>query len=190
MKICKIKYKLIKNIGSMISSKKVESIITYNYDDLMEQELERRNINYTSINGKNRWLKGDIPIYHVHGLLLSDKKDIMDSDIILSEREYHKAYNIKNPLKNINEFVSGGTENEKHETRFTAAGGGIADRFCCDVCSGNDPVCTGVRQYTGEYAAASCDRKFRYTARPAAQAPCTGRGIAGGRRGFRRQHRY
>lgn len=88
----KEKYKLIKNIGSMISSKKVESIITYNYDDLMEQELERRNINYTSINGKNRWLKGDIPIYHVHGLLLSDKKDIMDSDIILSEREYHKAY--------------------------------------------------------------------------------------------------
>lgn len=86
------KYQLINCIGELIDSKNVESVVTYNYDDLMEQELERRNIPYTSINGKNRWMKGDLPIFHVHGMLPSNKQDVIDSDIILSEKEYHNAY--------------------------------------------------------------------------------------------------
>lgn len=137
-------FALIKSICDMICTGKVESVITYNYDDLVEQELESRHIQYTSINGKNRWMKGDVPIYHVHGMLPSNKKNILDSEIILSEKEYHKAYkesynwstveqlhalrykscffiglSMSDPnLRRLLDLASDGTDKEKHHFVF------------------------------------------------------------------------
>lgn len=83
---------LLTAIGEMVLSKKVISIVTYNYDDLIEQELTRRNIRCLTVKGRNAPNKGEFPIYHVHGTLVSNKGYLKESDVVLSEDEYHSVY--------------------------------------------------------------------------------------------------
>ena len=67
----------------------VKSIITYNYDDLIEQQLSAIGIDAASIfdthEPDNRF-----PVYHVHGIL--DQADFKSSKIVLSEDDYHEQY--------------------------------------------------------------------------------------------------
>lgn len=91
------KYPLINGIGEMIAKgrgqkKLVESIITYNYDTLIEDELARRKIDCFSIGKGDRWLNKDLPIYHVHGILYPPGSKTLNTEIVLSEEEYHKSY--------------------------------------------------------------------------------------------------
>lgn len=67
----------------------VQGVITYNYDDLIEQGLDRRKVNNYSVCENN---EPDIafPICHVHGLL--PQKALIPSTIVLSEKEYHDIY--------------------------------------------------------------------------------------------------
>lgn len=79
-KICE----LVKN-----NQKKVKSIITYNYDDLIEQQLANIRIPSCSVFD-TREPDARFPVYHVHGIL--DQANLKSSDIVLSEDEYHEQY--------------------------------------------------------------------------------------------------
>lgn len=67
----------------------VKSIVTYNYDDLIEQQLSNINVSSASIydthDPDNRF-----PVYHVHGIL--DYQKLNMSRIVLSEDSYHEQY--------------------------------------------------------------------------------------------------
>ncbi len=91
---------LIKAINNMCISKrdgaKVKSIITYNFDDLIE-----RNINSDINRFKCIYLDTDnfenneLPIYHVHGFLPKNPEEYPQVDkctLVFSEEGYHKIY--------------------------------------------------------------------------------------------------
>lgn len=80
--VCKlIKYKYNKQ--------SLTSVITYNYDNLIEEGLRREKLVYAPVFG-NQQPGTFIPVYHVHGYLPQDGDDV--STIVLSEREYHDIY--------------------------------------------------------------------------------------------------
>lgn len=85
---------LINNIIKMIKSlENIDSIITYNFDNIIEQYLTKNSINHISIDsGKIRPQKGYIPIYHVHGMIPENNLNAKN-DIIFSEENYHDVYN-------------------------------------------------------------------------------------------------
>ena len=79
--------KLISAISNLVQKCSVESIITYNYDNLIEEEINRGEKQCESIYDKKRTNK--LPVYHVHGYI---SKSGEHSDIILGEQEYHNIY--------------------------------------------------------------------------------------------------
>ena len=85
---------LIRNIGNVIKTKRINQIITYNYDDLIENELDLSGINFTSISKSERLVGNLLPIYHVHGYIPIIRKDskFNPNDVRLSEDSYHEIY--------------------------------------------------------------------------------------------------
>ncbi|GBL56065.1 hypothetical protein PCLA_04r0684 [Pseudomonas citronellolis] len=75
---------------------KVKSVITYNFDDLVERELEKRNLSYKSIFEETEVaIPEELPIYHVHGYLPEDRsqyQNLEKSTLVFSEEGYHKIY--------------------------------------------------------------------------------------------------
>lgn len=70
----------------------LESIITFNFDDLLEHALTKNHIEYCSI-----WKEGqthginELPIYHVHGFL-PNERDIKEPNLVFSEEAYHSQF--------------------------------------------------------------------------------------------------
>jgi hypothetical protein len=85
---------LLTQLALIVQQKKVNEVITYNFDDLLEQNLEKLqlkdSIDYTSIS-KDAEIKGHntLPIYHVHGII--PKAGPVDT-VVFSEEEYHSRY--------------------------------------------------------------------------------------------------
>jgi len=92
--------KLIKTICNLCMPKrtgaKVRSVITYNFDDLIERQLSKIEVDYHSIYTDNESYELDeLPIYHVHGFLPEDRQlyqDLDNSTLVFSEEGYHKIY--------------------------------------------------------------------------------------------------
>lgn len=86
-----IKSDTIKKICELVkeNQEKVKSIITYNYDDLIEQQLANIGVTTSSVFDTHE-PDHRFPVYHVHGIL--DQKGIKSSDIVLSEDDYHEQY--------------------------------------------------------------------------------------------------
>lgn len=84
---------LITEICNLIQSKRqqAQSIITYNFDDVMERALKSRGIGNYSIFGQNQ-PQQLFPIYHVHGFIPYANNDDIKSVPVLSEEEYHRVY--------------------------------------------------------------------------------------------------
>lgn len=82
---------LIESICEAVSTKQLESIITYNYDDLVETAIERKGISVARVYCKSRNYRAELPVYHVHGLV-TQQEEYIDSTPILSERDYHDIY--------------------------------------------------------------------------------------------------
>lgn len=84
---------LIDEICNLVDSKKsqAQSIITYNFDDVMERALRKRGIRNYSVFGQNQPQRF-FPIYHVHGFIPYANKDDIKSVPVLSEEEYHRVY--------------------------------------------------------------------------------------------------
>ncbi len=97
--------RLIPALCNIISNKstKIESIITYNFDDLVELGLDEKNkglegvkeskyksVKYISVYKGNRADEEyKLPIYHVHGFI---PRSGSSSEIVISESDYHKLY--------------------------------------------------------------------------------------------------
>ena len=72
----------------------IKSIITYNFDDLLERKLAQRDIQYNIISDEGeRQLVDKLNVYHVHGYLPSDFSEFSkEPNLIFSEEDYHKVY--------------------------------------------------------------------------------------------------
>jgi hypothetical protein len=80
---------LFEQIKQMIT--KLDSIITLNYDNILEKYLKDENIKSIYIDEKTNFDAGVLPIYHVHGYL-PEEKPYTDTKIIFSEEDYHQIY--------------------------------------------------------------------------------------------------
>lgn len=85
--------KLVHVIAECIESEKLNSVITYNYDDILERELAKRDVSFFSVDGQNRPAVYQFPIFHVHGFIPSEQDSSYDKNVVLSEDEYHSLYN-------------------------------------------------------------------------------------------------
>lgn len=84
---------LISSIISIIQKNMPQSIVTYNYDDLIENFLENSQINkYETITGGKIMTEKTLPIYHVHGYVPNPVKKLNNEDVVLTEESYHKIY--------------------------------------------------------------------------------------------------
>ncbi len=81
---------LYKVIVEAIKTKKVEQVITFNYDDLVETALIQQKIPVHSIFDRSHYSGSDFPVYHVHGMIPQTRE--IESTPVLSEREYHTLY--------------------------------------------------------------------------------------------------
>lgn len=75
----------------IVAQGKLDSIITYNYDDLVEMALEARGVEVARIYLKSRNKRKEFPVYHVHGLISQEENGIVSTPI-LGEKEYHQMY--------------------------------------------------------------------------------------------------
>lgn len=87
----------------------VYSIITYNFDDLLERALSETSIEYQVVCKDDDVLSNDdLNVFHVHGYLPNNQNALkQELNLIFSEEEYHQVYN--NPyswsnLVQINSF--------------------------------------------------------------------------------------
>lgn len=68
----------------------VQKIVTLNYDDLMEDALNQKNIPCQTIFGEGRYEADKLPVVHVHGIL--KRKEAVPVIPVLSEDSYHNLY--------------------------------------------------------------------------------------------------
>jgi hypothetical protein len=75
---------------------KTRSVITYNFDDLLERQLVKNSIQFRSIYTENEsYDPDDLPIYHAHGFLPEDQskyQGLDESTLVFSEEGYHHIY--------------------------------------------------------------------------------------------------
>lgn len=91
---------LIKSIVTLCMPRrtgaKVRSVITYNFDDLLERQLNERSILHKCVYTQNETYDPDeLPVYHVHGFLPEYHAgyDHLDgSTLVFSEEGYHQIY--------------------------------------------------------------------------------------------------
>jgi hypothetical protein len=73
---------------SVPGNKGIESVITYNYDNLLEIGLKGSDA-FAPVWKQGQGAGIQLPIYHVHGYIPIEKEDINEEDIILSEQQYN-----------------------------------------------------------------------------------------------------
>lgn len=88
---------LIKSIRRLCipkrSGAKVKSIITYNFDSLIEEAFSEVQLEYHTIyRDEVQHGAEELPIYHVHGYIPRSGTMTDDSHIVFSEDAYHKVY--------------------------------------------------------------------------------------------------
>lgn len=75
---------------------RVRSVVTFNFDDLLETELAARNIRHRSIYlGDDQATVDELPLYHVHGFLPRDRAQyprLDQAQLAFSEEGYHAFY--------------------------------------------------------------------------------------------------
>lgn len=83
---------LISSIASLITKGNIESIISYNYDNLVEREIRNQGkLCFPVFNKARSKDQNSLYIYHVHGYV-SHEEDDEYSPIVLGEQEYHKIF--------------------------------------------------------------------------------------------------
>lgn len=94
--------KLIKDFDN------IESVITFNYDQFLEEALEEAGVKSKSFDKGGILKIGEVPVFHVHGLIARPNdnsntsiKLLSSRDITLSENDYHDKYLKDNEWSNI-----------------------------------------------------------------------------------------
>jgi SIR2-like domain len=88
---------------------KLNSIITYNFDNLLELKLTKfdKPIKFKAIYGTKINNQNNLPIYHVHGFIPNEGDISKDNEITFGESVYHKQYSeiySWNNIVQINKF--------------------------------------------------------------------------------------
>lgn len=90
---------LINQIGKLCLPERARqglvSVVNYNFDDLIENELQRRNVNYHVVIGEEDTPScHELPIYHPHGFLPSKETVTVAHEValVLSEDAYHGQF--------------------------------------------------------------------------------------------------
>lgn len=85
---------LLESLVNVIYHGKVEAVISYNYDDLLESALQADPIHLpvSPVDKENRPAAGTLPIMHVHGFLPQHVDPSYERNIVLSEETYHELY--------------------------------------------------------------------------------------------------
>lgn len=82
----------------------VRAVVTYNFDDLLEKELDVLHVRYTSVYSPGERPEAEtLPLYHVHGFIprAGDLDALGDQSLVFSEEAYHVAYNNPYTWSNI-----------------------------------------------------------------------------------------
>lgn len=75
------------------NGKPLDSIITFNFDGLIEENLHANNISYKAIyNEGMKNSPNELPVYHVHGYLPRSGRLPADANIVFSEDSYHSQF--------------------------------------------------------------------------------------------------
>lgn len=73
--------------------KPLDSIITFNFDSLIEENLKKHNIKHKAIFTESvKHRSNELPIYHVHGYLPRKGTIPKDNEIVFSEDAYHSQF--------------------------------------------------------------------------------------------------
>ena len=85
---------LVDGICELIETNKISSVVTYNYDEVIEEKLQiNGKISPVSIYAKSRCDRTKFPVFHVHGIVQNPANvGICESNPILTEDEYHALY--------------------------------------------------------------------------------------------------
>ena len=95
------KFETIDEIVEHIQKRRIDCILTYNYDDLLETRLDVLNAKYEgkdkvetyTIYGNNRTVGKYFPIYHLHGFCPINKAHYYFATPKITEVQYHQMYN-------------------------------------------------------------------------------------------------
>ncbi|HEY9575099.1 MAG TPA: SIR2 family protein [Lachnospiraceae bacterium] len=88
----------IARIIKKLSKKQTLRVLTYNYDQYLEDYLDSFQVPYKTLYDDVDFLNRDLPIFHVHGFLPRVKssaylKERYNRSIYLTEQDYHNLYN-------------------------------------------------------------------------------------------------
>lgn len=83
------RFDLLDALVDLVNTKRPESVITYNYDDLFETRANSCGIHCHSISDDNRVEGDELPVYHVHGVLPQSTIPNKEEQIVLDEKSYH-----------------------------------------------------------------------------------------------------
>jgi hypothetical protein len=67
----------------------VDSVVTFNFDDLLEAELRSRKVSVQSVTSSDRQRGGGLRVIHPHGYVPKDGP-ISRKDIVFTEPDYHR----------------------------------------------------------------------------------------------------
>ena len=80
----------------------LNSVLTFNYDELIEDALSAEGFECTPIYEADAWSAiSGIPVYHPHGYLPYELSPSKEYRIILAETDYHLQYHSPNLWSNI-----------------------------------------------------------------------------------------
>lgn len=68
---------------------RIPGVVTFNFDDLLEQELARRGVEHAPVWNARRFARRGLPVFHPHGFLPEAGEVPADQDLVFSEDEYH-----------------------------------------------------------------------------------------------------
>lgn len=83
---------LLKSVANLIKAGNIEAVISYNYDDLLEEVLKQNKIPFSPIDRSNRPELGTLPILHTHGFIPREEDSDYERNVVLSEEDYHSLY--------------------------------------------------------------------------------------------------
>lgn len=88
-----VESELIRTICRLIVHQtSLRSVITYNYDTLIEDCLKSEGKPCFSVYRNNRDERNSFPVYHVHGVVFCNSKPDFQEEIVLTENDYHRVY--------------------------------------------------------------------------------------------------
>jgi SIR2-like protein len=70
------------------SNGNIPAIVNFNFDNLLEEQLQQRRVDHISVVTDKRRAHGRLPIIHPHGFI-PRTGDLSDTQVIFTERHYH-----------------------------------------------------------------------------------------------------